>query len=222
MFSREVIRLRRKSGALFVALYLKQCASSLQKAYGGTKSPPDLLPFPVSLTRSGYPRIIPRFHRRMIYRRDDKADILVKIYLSFFHNIRGRENYPFSKEGVKKDFWVYHNASMRYRPGCNLCVEGEGSNPNPLPSESPFYPVHTPGTGYDLGTHLEGPSHSFVGGISQGPWFHYLGGQIGPHLVGLWAFCVSVPYELDAQPRSTVVSRVPVVWVYTLCLWSVQ
>nr|CAD1834942.1 unnamed protein product [Ananas comosus var. bracteatus] len=25
----------------------------------------------------------------------------------------------------------------RYRPGCHLCVEGEGSNPNPLPSESP-------------------------------------------------------------------------------------
>lgn len=40
-FSREVIRLRRKSGAL----YLKQCASSLQKAYGGTKSPPDLYLF---------------------------------------------------------------------------------------------------------------------------------------------------------------------------------
>jgi len=160
LFSREVIRLRRKSGAL----YLKQCASSLQKAYGGTKSPPDLLPFPVSLTRSGYPRIIPRFHRRMIYRRDDKADMLVKIYLSFL--TVGRI-IPLAKKVSRKTYESI--ITPRYRPGCHLCVEGEGSNPNPLPSESPFYPVHTPGTGYDLGTYLEGPSHSFVGGISQGP-----------------------------------------------------
>nr|CAD1835941.1 unnamed protein product [Ananas comosus var. bracteatus] len=39
--------------------------------------------YPVSLTRRGFPRIIPRFHRRMIYRRDDKADMLVQIYFSF-------------------------------------------------------------------------------------------------------------------------------------------
>lgn len=39
---------------------------------------------PISLTRSGCPRIIPSFHRRMIYKRDDKADLLVKLYLSFF------------------------------------------------------------------------------------------------------------------------------------------
>ncbi|KAH0988199.1 hypothetical protein GBA52_015376 [Prunus armeniaca] len=33
----------RKSGALHVALYLKQCAGSLQLAYGGDKRPPELL-----------------------------------------------------------------------------------------------------------------------------------------------------------------------------------
>ena len=73
----------RKSGWLHVALYLKQCASCLMTAYGGEYSPA-LLPVPVSLTRSGYPRIIPSFHRRMIYVKDDKADIVVKLYVSFF------------------------------------------------------------------------------------------------------------------------------------------
>lgn len=84
LFTRTVMRLGRKSGWLHLALYLKQCSSSLQTAYGGVKLPPTLLPVPVSLTWSGYPRIIPSFHRRMMYRKDDRADMLVKIYLSFF------------------------------------------------------------------------------------------------------------------------------------------
>ena len=84
LFSKEVLRLVRKSGLLFTALYLKQCAASLQTAYGGIKRPPELLPVPVSLNRSGYPRIIPAFHRRIITRKDDRADELVRLYLSFF------------------------------------------------------------------------------------------------------------------------------------------
>jgi hypothetical protein len=40
--------------------------------------------FPIFLTRSGYPRAIPAFHRRMIHRKDEKADKLVKFYLSLF------------------------------------------------------------------------------------------------------------------------------------------
>ena len=32
----------------------------------------------------GYPRIIPAFHRRLMYRKDDRADELVRMYLSFF------------------------------------------------------------------------------------------------------------------------------------------
>ena len=74
----------RKSGWLHVALYLKQCASCLMTAYGGYYSIPSIIPVPVSLTRSGYPRIIPSFHRFMIYVKDDKADLLVKVYMSFF------------------------------------------------------------------------------------------------------------------------------------------
>ena len=62
LVAKEVYRLRRKSGLLFTALYLKQCSSALQKADAGDPVK-GLSPFPVSLTRSGYPRIIPAFHR---------------------------------------------------------------------------------------------------------------------------------------------------------------
>lgn len=74
----------RKSGALHVALYLKQCAGSLQLAYGGDKRPPELLVVSVSLTLKGYPRIIPPFIRQKMYRKDEIADLLVKCWLSFF------------------------------------------------------------------------------------------------------------------------------------------
>ena len=70
---------------MFLALYLKQCASSLQIAYGGDRRPHDRLPVPVSLTRSGFPRIIQFFIRRQMYKKDDKADMLVKILLSLFN-----------------------------------------------------------------------------------------------------------------------------------------
>lgn len=49
---KEAIRQHRKSGTLFTALYLKQCAVLLLQAYAGSESPKTLLPFPVSLTRS--------------------------------------------------------------------------------------------------------------------------------------------------------------------------
>ena len=39
---------------------------------------------PVSLTRSGIPRIIPTFHRRIIRVRDERADRVVQLYLSWF------------------------------------------------------------------------------------------------------------------------------------------
>lgn len=73
--------LSRKSGLLFTALYLKQVSTILQKYYGGIS--PSLLPVMVSLTRSGLPRIIPSFHREVIRRRDDRADAVVRMYLSW-------------------------------------------------------------------------------------------------------------------------------------------
>lgn len=84
LFSKEVIRLVRKSGPLFTALYLKQCSSSLQMSYGTLKFKHSLLPVPIALTRTGLPRIIPSFYRMRIRRRDDRADLLVQLYLSFF------------------------------------------------------------------------------------------------------------------------------------------
>lgn len=71
-------------GWLGVALYLKASAVCLQRYYGGCFDRHQPLPFPVSLTRTGLPRRIPSFHRAAISRRDEKADKLVRLYLSFF------------------------------------------------------------------------------------------------------------------------------------------
>lgn len=38
----------------------------------------------MSLSRDGIPRCLPEFHRRKIRVRDDRADMLVRLYLSFF------------------------------------------------------------------------------------------------------------------------------------------
>lgn len=84
LFCKEVTRLVRRSGPLHTALYLKQCASCLQTSYGGIKTPHSLLPVPVSLTRSGIPRIIPAHHRKVIRSGGPRGDLLVKCYLSFF------------------------------------------------------------------------------------------------------------------------------------------
>lgn len=45
---------------------------------------PTELSVPISLTRSGLPRIIPPYHRKWIRRRDERADILFRLYLSAF------------------------------------------------------------------------------------------------------------------------------------------
>jgi len=47
-------------------------------------------------TRSGYPRIIPSFHRKLLYRKDERADQLVKYYLSFSQKERPISDYPTS------------------------------------------------------------------------------------------------------------------------------
>lgn len=61
-----------------------ECASCLHRAYGVDKFPHEALPVPVSLNRSGYPTIIPAFHRKLIARKDERADTLARLYLSFF------------------------------------------------------------------------------------------------------------------------------------------
>lgn len=69
-----------QGGCSALLLYLKQAASSLMMAYGGDEFVHPDNAVPVSLTRSGYPRIIPSHHRRMILKKDEKADMLVKFY----------------------------------------------------------------------------------------------------------------------------------------------
>lgn len=83
-FVRFVVRLRRRSGYLFTALYLKQCAVSLQRYYAGCYDPKASLSVPVSLTRSGIPTVIPAVLRAHLRRRDSHGDRLVKLDLSWF------------------------------------------------------------------------------------------------------------------------------------------
>lgn len=83
-FTKQVRRLRKGSGLLFTALYLKQCGVALQRFYAGSPIQHESMPVAVSLTRSGLPRIIPKRHRQAIARRDDRADKLVRLYLSWF------------------------------------------------------------------------------------------------------------------------------------------
>nr|UJQ92483.1 MAG: putative RNA-dependent RNA polymerase [Mitoviridae sp.] len=84
LFCKSVIRLVFKSGPLAAALQLKQAGSCLMMYYGGNPSLHGTLPIPISLTRSGIPTIIPSYHRRIIRMRNDRSDLLVKCYLSFF------------------------------------------------------------------------------------------------------------------------------------------
>lgn len=74
----------RKSGFLFVSLYMKQCGVSLQRYYAGSYSKGEQLSVPIALTRSGIPIIIPSHVRKVMRRCDDRADRWVRIYLSWF------------------------------------------------------------------------------------------------------------------------------------------
>lgn len=80
-FVRNVYRLNRGSGLLFTALYLKQCRVALQRYYAGSPIKNEPLSVRVSLTRSGLPRIIPKRLRHVISCKDDRADVVVRIYI---------------------------------------------------------------------------------------------------------------------------------------------
>lgn len=81
-FAKKIVGMGRKSGWLHVSIYCKYAAAALQTAYVGKTR--IYQPFPISLTRSGYPRIIPAYHRKVIAVGDDRADDLVQMYMSFF------------------------------------------------------------------------------------------------------------------------------------------
>ena len=73
-------RLGKRSGWLFLALYLRQSRVCLQRFVARDSIPSDLSPA-VSLTRSGLPRIIPSFHRRKIR---EGNHLVIQLYMSFF------------------------------------------------------------------------------------------------------------------------------------------
>ncbi|KMZ61076.1 hypothetical protein ZOSMA_54G00050 [Zostera marina] len=79
---KSILALASRGGMLTTAVYLKHCRVALQMSYGADIFTP--LPFPISLTRTGYPRIIPSFHRHLIRRRDSRSDVLVRLYMSVF------------------------------------------------------------------------------------------------------------------------------------------
>lgn len=82
LLCKRIMVMGRKSGWLHVSLTLKHCNTALMTYYGGETS--YISPYPISLSRSGIPRMIPSFDRIIIRRRNEDSDKLVKWYLSFF------------------------------------------------------------------------------------------------------------------------------------------
>lgn len=70
---------KRRSGWLNTGLYLKSASLALMKYRAKDFSKKTGLPHPLSLTRTGLPRIIPPFHRKMIR---EGNDTLVRVYFS--------------------------------------------------------------------------------------------------------------------------------------------
>ena len=100
LFIKWFHRFRKSAGWLNTALYLKACSVSLMRAYAGSWVVTDPTSHPVSLNRSGLPRCIPAFHRRVIREKSERADLLVRFYLSLFSISRlilvvKRESYRF-------------------------------------------------------------------------------------------------------------------------------
>lgn len=83
LFVTWVVRFRRQSNWLFMALYLNTCAHSLQVFDGGSLDRTERYSVNVSLTRSGLPQCIPSLNRNMIKRRDARADLLSFLFHSF-------------------------------------------------------------------------------------------------------------------------------------------
>lgn len=86
LFAREVIKLVRRSGFLFTATYLSQCSVCLQHYYADSMPMEGSVMSPyVSMTRSGIPRFISSFHRKVIRgkgSRKSRSDS--KNYMSWF------------------------------------------------------------------------------------------------------------------------------------------
>ncbi|KAK2655666.1 hypothetical protein Ddye_008718 [Dipteronia dyeriana] len=83
-FVSKVWHLKKGSGLLATALYLKKCSVALQRFYTESLILKEPLSVPVSLTMFGLHRFIPSYHIKIIHKKDDRANRLVKLYLSWF------------------------------------------------------------------------------------------------------------------------------------------
>lgn len=86
LLANKVLVMIRKSGMLFTSLYLKQCSTCLMRYYAGEgRQDLNIISGPwVQLSKSGIPTIIPVHHRHLISVHDERADNLVRLYLSLF------------------------------------------------------------------------------------------------------------------------------------------
>jgi hypothetical protein len=114
LFARKVLTMVRKSGFLSTSLYLKHCSTCLMRYYGGCdRRELHRISGPmVSLSRSGIPTIIPVRHRHAIMQRDDRADRLVRLYLSWFSICR---IVPLAKKVSRATFSTIFGSTKRYR-----------------------------------------------------------------------------------------------------------
>nr|UJQ92534.1 MAG: putative RNA-dependent RNA polymerase [Mitoviridae sp.] len=83
--SREIIRIYRKSGPLFLGLYLKQVAFATQQYTGGEGKPVCTKTY-ISLTRTGIPTFIPSHYRKMM-RNGDLLCVRVVLSVCALHRI---------------------------------------------------------------------------------------------------------------------------------------
>lgn len=86
LLAKRVLHMVRRSGLLFTALYLKQCSTALMKYYASGRRCMDKnwSGTYVSLSRAGIPTITPYHHRHIIQNGGERADRLVRLYLSLF------------------------------------------------------------------------------------------------------------------------------------------
>ena len=134
--SREIIRLYRKSGPLFTGQYLKAVAFMLQWYVGGDRSQRPSMKTYVSLTRSGIPRFIPPYYRKILRRRSDPK--VIQIVLSVCTLSRLMRVPP--KGGLRINPKTIHIPGFKLTEDCwELCRKIVSSSFSVLAAYAPAY-----------------------------------------------------------------------------------
>jgi len=104
LMSKQIHRLYKKAGPLFLARYLKACLGCLMWYVAGRQGPRPKLAVPVSLTKTGLPRIIPSGLRREIRERNYRVIRLIVSVFSIYRLIKVPARKAASRYGEN----VYH------------------------------------------------------------------------------------------------------------------